>query len=161
VLPTKEHEPENGVWIQMGVAAIGLFWFSPRVFVFFTNGVAHFLNVPDTRKMGRMNMMFMHASIRTSDINRSIEFYTKIMGLLLLHRREIAKNNAEVAFLQDPEAKGAKLELTYYSCLLVLKLILLRYWLRWSGKTYVQMSARGITYTVQHLSIFPQRTALS
>lgn len=59
-------------------------------------------------------MMFVHASIRTSDMNRSIEFYTKIMGLALLDRREIAKNNAEIAFLRDPDAKGAKLELTFY-----------------------------------------------
>jgi lactoylglutathione lyase len=61
-----------------------------------------------------MNMIFVHASIRTSDMDRSIEFYTKIMGLVLLDRREIAKNNAEIAFLQDPYSKGAKLELTFF-----------------------------------------------
>jgi catechol 2,3-dioxygenase-like lactoylglutathione lyase family enzyme len=36
------------------------------------------------------------------------------MGLKLLNRREIPQNNAEIAFLQDPEGKGAKLELTFY-----------------------------------------------
>jgi catechol 2,3-dioxygenase-like lactoylglutathione lyase family enzyme len=36
------------------------------------------------------------------------------MGLKLLSRREIPQNNAEIAFLQDPEGKGAKLELTFY-----------------------------------------------
>jgi len=36
------------------------------------------------------------------------------MGLKLLSRREIPRNNAEIAFLQDPEGKGAKLELTFY-----------------------------------------------
>ena len=36
------------------------------------------------------------------------------MGLKLLGRREILQNNAEVAFLQDPDGKGAKLELTFY-----------------------------------------------
>lgn len=36
------------------------------------------------------------------------------MGLRLLSRREIPKNNAEIAFLQDPPGKGAKLELTHY-----------------------------------------------
>jgi catechol 2,3-dioxygenase-like lactoylglutathione lyase family enzyme len=36
------------------------------------------------------------------------------MGLKLLNRHEIPQNNAEVAFLQDPEGKGARLELTFY-----------------------------------------------
>jgi catechol 2,3-dioxygenase-like lactoylglutathione lyase family enzyme len=36
------------------------------------------------------------------------------MGLKLLSRREIPQNNAEIAFLQDPEGKGVKLELTFY-----------------------------------------------
>lgn len=58
--------------------------------------------------------MFTHTSIRTSNMNRSIDFYTKLMGLKLLSRREIPKNNAEIAFLQDPQGKGAKLELTHY-----------------------------------------------
>jgi lactoylglutathione lyase len=44
----------------------------------------------------------------------SIDFYTKLMGLKLLNRREIPQNDAEIAFLQDPEGKGAKLELTFY-----------------------------------------------
>ena len=36
------------------------------------------------------------------------------MGLRLLSRREIPQNKAEIAFLQDPDGKGAKLELTFY-----------------------------------------------
>jgi lactoylglutathione lyase len=58
--------------------------------------------------------MFAHTSIRTSNMDRSIDFYSRLMGLKLLSRREIKQNNAEIAFLQDPEEKGAKLELTYY-----------------------------------------------
>jgi len=58
--------------------------------------------------------MFVHASIRTSDMDRSIDFYRRFLGLKLLNRREIPRNNAEVAFLQDPEAKGCTLELTFY-----------------------------------------------
>ncbi|HVP92209.1 MAG TPA: VOC family protein [Acidobacteriota bacterium] len=58
--------------------------------------------------------MFVHTSIRTSSIDRSIDFYTRIMGLKLLNRHEIPQNDAEIAFLQDPEGKGAKLELTFY-----------------------------------------------
>jgi lactoylglutathione lyase len=58
--------------------------------------------------------MFTHTSIRTSNMDRSIGFYTRLMGLKLLSRQEIPQNNAEIAFMQDPEGKGAKLELTFY-----------------------------------------------
>jgi lactoylglutathione lyase len=47
-------------------------------------------------------------------MDRSIDFYSKLMGLKLLGRHEIRQNNAEIAFLQDPRGKGAKLELTFY-----------------------------------------------
>lgn len=59
-------------------------------------------------------MIFAHTSIRTSNMNKSIDFYTRLMGLKLLGRWEIQQNDAEIAFLQDPEGKGAKLELTFY-----------------------------------------------
>jgi catechol 2,3-dioxygenase-like lactoylglutathione lyase family enzyme len=36
------------------------------------------------------------------------------MGLKMLRRMEIPQNKAEIVFLQDPEGKGAKLELTFY-----------------------------------------------
>ncbi|MCW3994725.1 MAG: VOC family protein [Candidatus Bathyarchaeota archaeon] len=58
--------------------------------------------------------MFVHASIRTSNLDRALEFYSRFLGLKLLSRREIKKNNAEIAFLQDAEGKGCKLELTFY-----------------------------------------------
>lgn len=47
-------------------------------------------------------------------MGRSIAFYTRMLGLRLLSRREIPQNDAEIAFLQDPEGKGARLELTFY-----------------------------------------------
>ena len=59
-------------------------------------------------------MIFVHTSIRTSNMDRSIDFYTRLMGLKLIARREIPQSNAEIAFFQDPEGKGAKLELTFY-----------------------------------------------
>ena len=58
--------------------------------------------------------MFVHTSIRTGNMKRSIDFYTRFFGLELLERHEIPQNNAEIAFLQDPERKGAILELTFY-----------------------------------------------
>ena len=59
-------------------------------------------------------MIFTHTSIRTSNIDKSINFYTRLMGLKLLSRREIPQNDAEIAFLQDPDGKGARLELTFF-----------------------------------------------
>ena len=59
-------------------------------------------------------MVFVHTSIRTSDMDKSINFYTKLLGLKLLNRHEIPQNNAEIAFLQDADEKGSKLELTWY-----------------------------------------------
>ena len=58
--------------------------------------------------------MFVHASIRTSNMDKSIDFYTRLLGLTLVSRREIPQNDAEIAFLQDPEGKGCLLELTFY-----------------------------------------------
>jgi lactoylglutathione lyase len=58
--------------------------------------------------------MFVHTSIRTSDIEKAIEFYSKFLGLKLISRREIPQNDAEISFLQDPDGKGATLELTFY-----------------------------------------------
>ena len=47
-------------------------------------------------------------------MERSIDFYTRLLGLELMTRRAIPQNNAEIAFLRDPEAKGTALELTFY-----------------------------------------------
>jgi lactoylglutathione lyase len=58
--------------------------------------------------------MFVHTSVRTSNIEKSIEFYSKFLGLKLTSRREMPQTNAEIAFLRDPEGKGATLELTFY-----------------------------------------------
>jgi lactoylglutathione lyase len=58
--------------------------------------------------------MFVHTSIRTSNMERSIDFYSKFFGLKLQSRREIKQTNAELAFLQDPDGKGCTLELTLY-----------------------------------------------
>ena len=58
--------------------------------------------------------MFVHTSIRTSNMDKSIDFYTRLLGLKLVNRREIPQNNAEIAFLRDPETKGSTLELTFY-----------------------------------------------
>ena len=58
--------------------------------------------------------MFVHTSIRTSNLERSIDFYSRFFGLNVLRRSEIKQNNAEIAFLQDPKGVGCTLELTFY-----------------------------------------------
>ena len=72
------------------------------------------LNIGDINRKYRGTRVFVHTSIRTSNMNRAIDFYTRLMGLSLLSRREIPQNDAEIAFLQDPDDRGAKLELTLY-----------------------------------------------
>jgi lactoylglutathione lyase len=58
--------------------------------------------------------MFIHASIRTSNLQRSIDFYSKFLDMQIVRRLELPQNSAQLVFLQDPKAKGATLELTYY-----------------------------------------------
>jgi len=58
--------------------------------------------------------VFVHASIRTSNLERSIDFYTRLLGLKVLSRREIKQTNAEIVFLRDPKGEGCTLELTFY-----------------------------------------------
>jgi lactoylglutathione lyase len=58
--------------------------------------------------------MFVHTSIRTSNMERSIEFYSKFFGLRLLSRHEIKQTDAEISFLQDSAGKGCILELTFF-----------------------------------------------
>ena len=63
--------------------------------------------------VGEASVM-VHTSIRTSNIDKSIDFYTRLLGLDLVEKRDILQNDAEIAFLRDPEAKGSTLELTFY-----------------------------------------------
>lgn len=57
--------------------------------------------------------LFLHVSVRTSNMKRSTEFYQKYFGLQVKHRATL-KGKAEIAFLQDAAGKGCILELTYY-----------------------------------------------
>jgi len=59
--------------------------------------------------------MLVHTSIRAKNMDKSIAFYTRLLDLTLISRREIPQNNAEIAFLRDSKAEGAMLELTCYS----------------------------------------------
>jgi len=54
----------------------------------------------------------LHTCLNVSDIDRSIRFYTRFIGLKFVSRREVKQNNAEIAFLQDES--GAAIELTHW-----------------------------------------------
>ncbi|MDR0374072.1 MAG: reverse transcriptase-like protein [Nitrososphaerota archaeon] len=58
--------------------------------------------------------LFVHACIRTSNLERSVDFYSRFLGLEVKNRLEIKKTNAEIVFLQNPQHKGCALEIVFY-----------------------------------------------
>jgi lactoylglutathione lyase len=56
-------------------------------------------------------LRILHTCLNVSNLDLSIEFYSKQLGLKLQSRREIRQNNAEIAFLKDD---GGALELTQW-----------------------------------------------
>jgi len=63
---------------------------------------------------GKFEGMFVHVSIRTSNMERSISFYYRFFGMSVKSRLEVKQTNAQVVFLQDTAGKGCTLELTFY-----------------------------------------------
>ncbi len=72
------------------------------------------IELNQTSNVREESSIFVHASIRTSNMERSIDFYSKFLGLRVKSRREIKQTNAEIAFLQDSKSEGCTLELTFY-----------------------------------------------
>ena len=59
-------------------------------------------------------MKFLHTMIRVGDLDKSIDFYTNIIGLKLVRRKEYPHGNFTLAFLSIEEADPEPfLELTY------------------------------------------------
>jgi lactoylglutathione lyase len=59
-------------------------------------------------------MRILHTMIRTGDIDRSIDFYTKVLGMKLLRRHEYPDGKFTLAFLgYGDESEHAVIELTY------------------------------------------------
>ena len=59
-------------------------------------------------------MRILHTMIRVGDLDRSIAFYTEVLGMKLLRRKDYPEGKFTLAFVgyQD-ESAGAVLELTY------------------------------------------------
>jgi len=59
-------------------------------------------------------MRILHTMLRVGDLQRSIDFYTKVMGMKLLRTTDRPEQKYRLAFVgYDDESRGAVLELTY------------------------------------------------
>ena len=58
-------------------------------------------------------MGFAHTSIAVLDMDASIAFYERWLGMRLTNRRQIRSNREDIAFLEDPET-SALIELTWW-----------------------------------------------
>ncbi len=59
-------------------------------------------------------MRILHTMIRVGDLERSIGFYTDVLGMKLLRRKEYPDGRFTLAFVGfGPESEEAALELTY------------------------------------------------
>lgn len=59
-------------------------------------------------------MRLLHTMIRVGDLDRSIEFYTQVLGMRLLRRRDYETGRFTNAFVgYEDETQGAVLELTH------------------------------------------------
>lgn len=59
-------------------------------------------------------MRILHTMLRVGDLDRSIKFYTEVLGMRLLRRNDYPDGKFTLAFVgHQPESEGAVLELTY------------------------------------------------
>jgi len=60
------------------------------------------------------NNRVLHTMLRVGDLDKSIEFYTKVMGMELLRKSENTEYKYTLAFVgYGDESQGAVIELTY------------------------------------------------
>ena len=59
-------------------------------------------------------MRLLHTMIRVGDLDRSIKFYTEILGMRLLRKKDYPEGKFTLAFVgYGPESDQAVIELTY------------------------------------------------
>lgn len=59
-------------------------------------------------------MRILHTMLRVGDLDRSIDFYTNVLGMKLLRRNDYPEGKFTLAFVgYGPESEGAVLELTH------------------------------------------------
>lgn len=59
-------------------------------------------------------MRMLHTMLRVGDLDRSLAFYTEVLGMRLLRRQDYPDGKFTLAFVgYQPESEGAVLELTH------------------------------------------------
>jgi lactoylglutathione lyase len=59
-------------------------------------------------------MRLLHTMLRVGDLERSIDFYTSVLGMKLLRRHDYPEGRFTLAFVgYEDESEGTVLELTY------------------------------------------------
>ena len=59
-------------------------------------------------------MRLLHTMLRVGDLDRSIDFYTRVLGMKLLRRKDYPGGRFTLSFVgYDTEDKASVLELTY------------------------------------------------
>jgi lactoylglutathione lyase len=59
-------------------------------------------------------MRLLHTMLRVGDLERSIRFYTEVLGMTLLRRHDYPEGKFTLAFVgYGPESEQAAIELTY------------------------------------------------
>jgi lactoylglutathione lyase len=59
-------------------------------------------------------MRILHTMLRVGDLERSLKFYTEVLGMRLLRRKDYPDGKFTLAFVgYEDEAEGAVLELTH------------------------------------------------
>jgi lactoylglutathione lyase len=62
-------------------------------------------------------MRILHTMLRVGDLQRSVKFYTEVLGMKLLRTTERPEQRYSLAFVgYDDESRSAVLELTYNHC---------------------------------------------
>ena len=66
------------------------------------------------QQAGLGNAQFLHTMIRVFDLDKSIDFYTRLLGMKLLRKREVPPGRYTLAFVgYGDEDSTAAVELTY------------------------------------------------
>ncbi|NBV89488.1 MAG: lactoylglutathione lyase [Betaproteobacteria bacterium] len=58
-------------------------------------------------------MKYLHTMVRVTNLEQSLDFYTKALGLELLRQHEVPAGRFTLAFLAAPGDSEAQIELTY------------------------------------------------
>ncbi len=58
-------------------------------------------------------MPFLHASIRTSNMDRTVAFYTEVLGMELVRQKAVAERRMQISFLES--GGGHQIEVIRYA----------------------------------------------